>query len=289
MIKWFIKIQELIQAFFGVLKIIISSNIFINVKKFRSGQFDKVLIVGNGPSLKETLSTNLDFFYNKDLVCVNYFCFSPEFARLKPAYYVIAAPEYWMEIPPTKFHETMRDKFFEILAKEVDWDMKLFAPIAAKKSKVWKAIFKKNLKVKMCYYNNTGVEGSQLFLNWVMKHDLGMPRLHNVLTPSIYIALNLNYKEIFLVGADHSWHEEVKIDLENNFTINHEHFYDNSNQEGAMHKLNGDKYCFHDFLRKIYLAFVSYHLLSHYASTLDATIYNASKKSYIDAFPKIKI
>ena len=150
-------------------------------------------------------------------------------------------------------------------------------------------MFDSNKHLSVVYYNKTPVEGLQAVNNFLFKLNLGMPRPYNVLVPTIFLALNMGFKSIYLFGADHSWHEEIKVDENNNVLVNHEHFYDNSAQVKPMYHLDGKEYYIHDIFRKLYLAFKGYFVLKNYAETLGAKILNASEKSYIDAFDKIKI
>jgi hypothetical protein len=99
----------------------------------------------------------------------------------------------------------------------------------------------------------------------------------------------MNFKKIFIFGADHSWHEEIKVDYSNKVTVNHEHFYDKGEYRLPMYKLDGEEYYIHDVFRKLYLAFKGYFVLRDYAKSLNAEIFNASIRSYIDAFPKVKV
>jgi hypothetical protein len=113
-----------------------------------------------------------------------------------------------------------------------------------------------------------------------------MPRPHNVLIPTIYLAINLGFKKIFLFGADHSWHEEIKVDNKNLMTVNHQHFFENQEVRMPMYRLDGTNYFIHDIFRKLCLAFKGYFVLREYADFRKAAIKNASSKSYIDAFEK---
>jgi hypothetical protein len=109
------------------------------------------------------------------------------------------------------------------------------------------------------------------------------------LIPAIYLAINTGFKRIVLFGADHSWHEEIKVDDSNSVTVNHEHFYDKQDVRLPMYKLDGKKYFLHDIFRKLHYAFKGYFILNNYAGYMSAKIQNASSRSYIDAFEKIRI
>ena len=51
-----------------------------------------------------------------------------------------------------------------------------------------------------------------------------MPFSQNVLVAAIYISLNLGYKNIYLLGADHSWAHDVSVNDDNQLCLNDRHF-----------------------------------------------------------------
>lgn len=230
---------------------------------------------------------NSNFIKSRAKISVNYFALSEEFEKIKPDYYILAAPEFWLK-KVTDYHKEMRNKLANNLANKTNWQMTLFIPFAAKKSELC-TIIKQNKNISIVHYNVTPVEGlpaiSKIFYNL----NLGMPRPHNVLIPSIFLSINLGFKKIYIFGADHSWHEEIKIDESNNITVNHQHFYDKTEQRMPMYKLDGKEYHIHDIFRKLHLAFKGYFILRDYAKSRGSVILNASSKSYIDAFQKVKL
>jgi hypothetical protein len=274
-----------VDIFLSLIRILLLSRFRIKFPEKKSGE---IYVLGNGPSLKETLSDSLEKLTKAPVLGVNNFAFSDYFSKVRPSYYVISAPEYFMLKPPTQAHIDQRERLFDILVKQTGWEMTFFVPALAAKTQFWKDKLAENQNIKVAYFNNTPVEGPTWFINRLFSINLGMPRPHNVLVPSIFISVNMGYKRILLFGADHSWHEEIRVDENNNFSVNHEHFYDSGEKRGAMHKLSGEKYCLHDLLRKLHLAFKGYFVLKSYAEFKKSEVLNASKKSYIDAFPKIK-
>ena len=281
------KIEQGFQSLMSIAKVILLSRI---KTKLPRGKTNECIILANGPSLRKTLNEKLDFIVrgDKEIFAVNYFINSPFYEKVKPAYYVLNAPEFWIDTT-TDMHKQNRKKLFTDLIAKTTWDMKIFVPFEAGKTELWKNLFDENRHLSVVYYNKTPVEGLQSVSNFLFKLNLGMPRPYNVLVPAIFLALNMGFKTIYLFGADHSWHEEIKVDENNNVLVNHEHFYDNSKQVKPMYHLDGKEYYIHDIFRKLHLAFKGYFVLKEYAKTLDAKILNASEKSYIDAFEKIKI
>jgi hypothetical protein len=276
----------LFQSFFSIVKIALLSNWFVGLKKMGTDEVECV-ILGNGPCLNKDFELNLDFIKSRKKLCVNFFALSKEYDLIKPDYYVLSAPEYWLTNTTDWFLEK-RTLLLESLLSKTTWRMNLLIPFAAKNSELCQKInSKKNIEIT--YFNNTPVEGFTTIINVLFKMNLGMPRPHNVLVPSIYLAINLGFRKIIIFGADHSFHEEIIIDESNRMTLNHEHFYDKKEVRMPMYKLDGKQYYIHDIFRKLYLAFSGYFILKNYADYMKVTVLNASSKSYIDAFEKIHI
>lgn len=277
---------EFIQSILSLLKILILSKYKIQFPIINSN--DDCVILANGPSLNESLKRELSIILTRKKFCVNHFVFSDQYNVIKPDYYVLAAPEFWID-KPTEWHIQMRNRVQADLIQKTEWNMILFLPHNAKRNKLWNNLELKNSNIRTVYFNTTPVEGIKSINHLLFKLNLGMPRPHNVLVPTLFLALKMGFKNVILFGADHSWHEEIRIDEANQLTINHEHFYDKSKQIMPMYKLNGKEYFLHDVFRKLHLAFKGYFILKEYADYLGAKILNASKKSYIDAFEKIKL
>jgi hypothetical protein len=281
-------IENLFASLLSVIKVLLISKFNLKIKKI-NGEYACV-ILGNGPSLKDTLQEDLNFLLDdkNKVVAVNSFVISEYYERIKPDYYVLNAPEYWLEVI-SEFHKRMRKDVFQNLIAKTYWDLTLFVPYEASNSKVWQGLFIDSSNIKIVYYNKTPVEGLVSVNHFLFKKNLGMPRPHNVLIPSIILSINMGYKKIYLVGADHSWHEEIKVDGTNKVTVNHQHFNDKDELRLPMYKLDGKEYRIHDIFRKLYLAFKGYFVLSNYAKENNVEILNVSKRSYIDAFKKTTV
>jgi hypothetical protein len=115
-----------------------------------------------------------------------------------------------------------------------------------------------------------------------------MPRPHNVLIPSIMIALSLGFKKIFLFGADHSWLKDIWVDEENNVLLQQKHFYDiDKAKPRHMDYLGKGKRKMHEVLIKFYHSFKGYFEIDAYGKNQGKTIYNCTPGSYIDAFDRL--
>lgn len=273
-------------SFFSIVKICFLSKFRSSLKKYKI-EPDECCILGNGPCLSKDLEYNLNFIKSRAKISVNHFAFSEEYERIKPDYYILAAPEFWLK-DTTDYHKEMRIKLANNLVDKTNWQMKLFIPFSAKNSEFCNIVLQ-NKNITIVHFNVTPIEGLTFISKILFNLNLGMPRPHNVLIPSIFLSINLGFKKIYIFGADHSWHEEIKIGQDNKVTVNHQHFYDKSEQRMPMYKLDGKEYYIHDIFRKLHLAFKGYFTLRNYAESQNAVILNASSKSYIDAFQKVKL
>ncbi|MEW6507628.1 MAG: hypothetical protein AB1432_07785 [Bacteroidota bacterium] len=279
-------LTDLFDSLFSIIKVIILSRFFTKIKKYSTAQ-EEVVILANGPCLTRDLELNSDFIIPQKKICVNFFAISSEYEKIKPEYYVLAAPEFWL-VKSSEYFREKKEILIDILLNKTKWEMFLLIPCQASDSEFVMKV-SKNQFIKFIFYNNAPVEGLKSVSHLMFKLNLGMPRPHNVLIPSIFLALNLGFKKIIIFGADHSWHEEIKVDENNSVSVNHEHFYDCQKVQMPMYKLEGEKYFLHDIFRKLQFAFKGYFVLRHYANSLGAEVLNASSKSYIDAFDRIRI
>jgi hypothetical protein len=119
-----------------------------------------------------------------------------------------------------------------------------------------------------------------------------MPQSQNILAASLYLAITRRFKEVYLFGADHSWHEEIRMSDTNELLMKQEHFYDKPGDIAHIPV--------YDVVKKetsrmsaqfasLSKAFYSYEVLRDYAASLNVQVLNASAKSYVDAFKRIKI
>lgn len=258
--------------------------------------YDKCIILGNGPSLNSFLEINQSNLVIKDFVCVNYFARTAYFEKIKPKFYIITSPEYWKGEKRKDWIED-RKKTFSSIATKTTWPMYFYVPMLAKTTKEWRKEIDGNPNIHIRYFNNTPVEGMQFFNHLFFRLKLGMPRPHNVLIPGIFLMINAGYKSIYLVGADHSWLSEIFVTRDNRVLIGQKHFYDSQTMDENTEKnkpLAKPMYIggttqerkLHEVLEKFYYSFRSYWELEQYAKSKKTRIVNLTKDSYIDAFEK---
>lgn len=269
------------NSFFAKLGSSTKSVVKILLKTHRCGispvpDADSVIIMGNGPSLADTIRDYPDVLAATPLLAVNFAANTPEFQRLRPRYYVLADPHFFQAAD----NENVASLIDNINA--ADWDMTLFLPFAAKSasSKI------NSDKVKIEYYNAIGVEGFQWLENAAFKSGRGMPRPRNVLIPSIMIALKMGYKNVWVAGADHSWTKTLSVNDRNEVVSIQPHFYKEDEKEERRIRTDYLRYPLHQILYSFYVAFRSYFTIQRYAESRGVKIFNVTPDSFIDAFPR---
>ncbi len=257
------------------------------------GDADCCAILGNGPSLKQTLVENFNFFKNKKKMCVNNFAHSEYFNKIKPDYYILIDPACWSK-KMSKRVKKIYLKTTKIMEKEVTWKMVLFLPLDAKPSNPFKEVPLKNKNIKIHYFSLIEPKGIKSIKFLLLKYNLVAPPASNVLVAGIFLSLNMGFKKTYIVGADHSWHENFCIGDDNILYLRDVHFYDKNKPSLVPFYKDAEEshkktFRIDEIFAVLSRTFGGYLELEEYSKYLGLKIYNASKVSYIDAFKRYKI
>jgi hypothetical protein len=287
-------LENLLLSILTIGKVILLSRPLLRYPKL-TGDHKVCVIMGNGPSLHQTITRHTAFLEDKVLFCVNIFSRTRDYEMLKPSCYVITSPEFWINDAKKGWYED-RYKTFEEIVEKTDWDLNLIVPLLARKDKKWIKFMRKNPHINLIYFNNTPIEGFTWINHLLYNLNLGTPRPHNVLIPSIFIAIKCGFKKIYLAGTDHNWLEDIQVTENNEVLLSQKHFYDkqfkdrndkNSPHPRPMyHGPTSKKRKLHEVIIKFYYAFRGYWEIQDYAQTKDVEIVNLTMNSYIDAFIK---
>lgn len=280
--------ENSLQSAISVVKVLLLSK--LGLPKF-SNQKPNASILGNGPSLNQALADKLDFLKETDIYCVNLFALSTVYASLKPENYVLLDPAFFMFSEQNDGRQDIK-KTFDAIIQQTDWPMRLFVPARSKSSYIVKKLKQERPNIQICFFNYTIVRGFPIFRHWFFKHNLGMPQCQNILAASLYVALLQDYKNVYLFGADHSWHEEIRITEQNEFEMRQVHFYDNANNvkhEKVIDVRNNSRPRLHAQFLSLHKVFYSYEILGAFAKSRNINVLNASSKTYIDAFERVTV
>lgn len=265
----------LLKSIVSLFSVLFFSRYHINsLNKVKTNGGDECLVLGNGPSLKKDIQENKETLKTKTTLVVNNFCNDPFFFELKPLLYIVIDPAYFRK------PETDNDaKQFVQAMQKVEWAMTLIVPHEFKKSKTRSLI--NNNKISYIYINIVPISGFKSLSHCLYKMNLGMPLPQNVLNAAIFCAINLKFKTIKILGADHSWTKDVGVYNNNKVCYVENHFYDN---EKTYREIEG--FTISTFLLALSKAFDSHMKLRAYADTCGCRIINCTPESFIDAYER---
>lgn len=251
----------------------------------------KCIVVGNGPSFKTTFEKYENELKNNPLICVNNFVNSEYYGKLEPQFYIInASVLFYPDQKISSLYIKLRGDIFEALQEKTKWKLYIMVPFIAKKSSAFKILLSKNKNIIPLYYNTTPAEGFSFFTRILFDTGLGMPRPHNVIIPAIMNLIKLNFKDIYITGADHSWLPEISVNEKNEALVNQKHFYDeNESKPEKMEDYIDRPRRLHEIIYKFYLSFKGYWIIKDYANKKNVNIYNCSEVSFIDAFERKRL
>lgn len=266
--------MRIVKTAKSLVKLLVATH---KVSYARSEHDRPLVILGNGPSLKSTLSGHIDYIKNHaDAMAVNFAANTREFKQIRPKYYILADPHFFNN-PTDPNVSLLLDNI-----RGVDWDMTLFLPFAARND----CPLQDNEYLRIEYYNAVGIEGFDWLKNVAWRSRRGMPRPRNILIPAIMTGIGMGYREIYITGADHTWTATVSVDENNHVHTNQAHFYKEDEKEAKRIASEYVRYPLHSILYSFYLAFKAYHEIARFARLENVEIYNATPCSMIDAFPR---
>ncbi|MGN1246811.1 MAG: hypothetical protein ACI4UN_09255 [Muribaculaceae bacterium] len=276
-------VTALWQSLLSLLKIVIQSRLCTHIPK-HSGIGTELVVLGNGPSLRDTIDHSMPFLSSRTMLAVNFAACADDFFSLRPQYYVLADPHFFNATDQPNVQ-----RLWQVLGSEVTWTMTLLVPHRFASIMRSKALAAGNSHLTVAFYNTTPVEGFAWFENAAYKANLGMPRPRNVLIPSIMLGMALGFSTIYVAGADHSWTRTLSVDDDNRVVSIQPHFYKEDEREEKRVRKDYMNYPLHQILQSFYVAFRSYFTIARYARHRGVKIFNITPGSFIDAFPRLKV
>lgn len=250
---------------------------------------EKVCVVlGNGPSL----STDLEKCKNMQILgyvwCVNQFAETALYEKMQPKNYVFADSGYWIAGVPDSLTK-MRSQLFSKILSKTTWQLTIYAPFGAKNH--FEMVFGHALNIKLYFYNSTMVLGNKKLVKVLYDYGLGMPWVQNVLVAALFLSLRRGYEKIYLLGADHSWHETLALDEENRVCFRDRHFYE-VNAKLVPFTMGGNQeatFTMPQLFFALSKMFEGYWKIKEYAEILGSEVFNASSITYVDAFKRVSL
>lgn len=290
-IKKFLKKQyfivcRLLQSLVSSASVLLFSkrNLSKTIHELRGQVANEVVsILANGPSAKEIINSRPDLLRGTDVIVMNYFANTDSFWVIKPRYYIVLDPGFFVtdhvvvsEI--TKSNCNLDNQLLCENLKKADWEMTFFAPF----NKVARQSISQyivNPHIKLVWYNTTRVLGFDGFQNLFYRKSLGLPSSRNVAIAALMSMINMGYKGIHLYGMEFSWTKTMDIDPENGkMFFNDKHSY--SSDEIRYFDKGGYKW----WLETIVDDLNAMEQISKFADYTKTKITNRTKGSFIDSF-----
>ena len=239
------------------------------------GANERLIILCNGPSMKDSIVHNIDRFMSNHIMVVNNYYNSDLLKSFKPKFHIICDPAYFRKGVVYADNDEL-NRFVEFL-NSLDWEVNLLVPYEFKGCYLHRRI--KNKCVKFYYLNLTPVDGFICVRHWIYKNSLGMPLAMNILIPAIFSAINIGFKKIEIYGADYSWPIDIRVNKYNQTCMKDHHFYDDDDK---LHVMEGFdmSLLFGNFSK----AFKCHKILRQYSESKNVEILNCTPGSFIDAY-----
>ena len=261
------------------LKTVIRLFANINAKYYFPIATNSILrILGNGKSLNDD---NWSSGQSVDYMVVNRHVLADNYQEIKPKFYVLADSHFFD-------HQEGLDIVHQINEKTT-WPMYLCLVFSWKNRKAMNRIkFRSNIQV--VFYNSNTVDQSSFISTFAYKHQLGMPKMQNVMVASIMLGLLMKYSVIELFGVEHNWLPNLYVGEDNLVYLKNEHFYDKDKVKPKPQKdiQHLDEYPLYLNIQHYARMFQSYWEIKKYVESenIKTEIINMTKGSFIDAFKR---
>lgn len=253
---------------------------------------DKMILIGNGPSLTKSIELYKDKILKYDRLVVNYFALSNLYEVLRPNFYLFVDPAFF-EIPENQKDSIAR--LIDAIVSKTKWKMRVCAPEGVEDTPLMKAL-KANSNIEFIYFYGGEQRTGELSKYEIWDRNLQCPPNRNSLNTGLYLSLFWEYKETYLIGVDMSALEDIRVDQESNelFSID-SHFYNNKQVysdkrlfDAKRGRIRSD-WTLHEYIYSFGLMFENFYELSEYAKYKGLKVYNASEYSWINCVERKKL
>jgi hypothetical protein len=268
---------------------LIMSKFFLKSES-KLSQEKNALIFGNGPSLSESVLKFGDLKSIKkttDVYCVNHFASSDEYEQIRPQKYYMLDPAF------ADKNDQKCYRLLEAIRDKTSWKMEVIVPYTFKKGGFFSDFLETNPCIQISYFNYTIIKGFKWFEDLIFRLGLGNPVCQNVLVGAIFLTINRKYSKVVVLGADHTWHENLRVSDENNqLILSDQHFY--GKRERIISEEFYDKSdttprsALADQFISLYKVFKTHERLAIWAADNGVLVLNASEHSNIDVYPRLR-
>lgn len=253
---------------------------------------DKLIIIGNGPSLNSTMEKYEKEVCSSECLMVNEAALTSLYYLIKPSIYLLVDPKFYLSKGYESYQETLKS-LVDVIISKTDWTMKIIMPCNANGSYAVQR-FKENANIDVMFYENCWDSPYLMSKLEAWDKNLIAPPAQTVLNTAVWLSIYWGYKETYLIGADTSFVADLHVDQETNIVYSIDtHFY--STKEVALDDfdIKNNRRTFGTKLHEEYFsagtALKDYWDMKAYADWKGVKVYNASEYSWIDAFERKKL
>lgn len=251
---------------------------------------DRMIIIGNGPSLNKSMELYGEEIKHSDSIMVNFAAQAELFSVIKPSIYLLVDPAWFNQ--QNHIIESI-NACIKTIVKKTNWSMTIVMPHSAKGSIVIEP-FKTNRNLQLQFFEDCHNMPPNMTQYEAWDKNMVCPPGQTVLNTAVWLSIYLGYKETYLIGADTSFLADLKVDQETNglYTVD-THFYNNKSVYGDFYDEKKNRRPInsrlHEELFSIGTALRDYWDMREYADWKGVKVYNASEYSWIDAFERKKL
>lgn len=252
------------------------------------GHAEKMIVIGNGPSFKESLVKYGPIIKRYDRIAVNYFASTAAYLDIQPNYYAFADPMWFGG--KQEFKDAVKN-LLETIVNVTTWEMNVIMPDYAKGKEITN-ILSCNSNLKLHYYYSGELIDKKISMFEALDKNFVCPPSGTVLNVCVWLSLYMGYEETYIIGADTSFLADIQVDQETNelYTID-QHFYENKDVYKKANMFGVNKRRKHSMtmsqlLEDIGEMFRSYEILNKYAKWKQLCLYNASEYSWVDSIER---
>jgi hypothetical protein len=248
----------------------------------------RLAILGNGPALATELPQLIAsrHWEQADMMAVNFFALSEEFATIKPKYYVISDPMFFRKAGYSERIEA----FYEALRDKVDWQMTLYVQYYNPEKFDYAEAIGHNPNIRIVKFHTTLYRGFRNIEFWCYRQGLGSGNFGTVIQNGEFIGILLGYKSIELYGVDHTLLDGLMVDDENRLCRRQSHYYDKEPAAPKPIYYNATTpprpYTMASYLAETAELFRGHEVLRDFAAEQGVRIINRTHGSMIDAYER---
>lgn len=249
----------------------------------RNTSNNRIFILANGASLKGDIDEFIPQLAKEDVLMMNNSISDPLHSIIKPRYHILLDSMYFIG----DTYNVMSQIQYQKVASELERILSLFDKVDYPLRLLVPSIWQEKLIINNPYiikqtYGITLFRGFDWMARILFLHALALPSNNNVLVASLICCIAMGYQYIYILGCDHDWIKDYRVNEHNILQVKPTHFYNEEEIAFNLDKTNLSRYLLGD--AEIFGAYNIIHTLFR-----DINIKNLSSNSMIDAFPRDKL